>query len=401
MTAEITPTLHAGAGQTNTTELGSVSDALTNMGNTVRSTWRFSADAVRTNIAYMSPEAKDLLIWCFTWCIDTAHPLRFEEFCGRLELSPNTVYKIYSGKWLHPQTKAPMDLSEKVLKALRDFRRIEVSRAKLGRARFVTTPTSKKVYWACDQARKSNTPVMLYGGSQIGKTEAFRQYCIENNHGKSVLIELEAVNGLQGLLKAIAEKIGISPNANATDLISRIKKGLNSDMVLILDEVHLLANVYRRGSFFACMEQIRRIYDATRVGLVLSYTELGYAAAEKERKRELVQIFRRGVHRVNLGTAPTVEDVRAIVGEFGLEWSERHEKIEITKDIVETPWAALKQLANEHGLKAIIERIRLANDLCADDKRDTVTWEDFLRAHFAIERNAQEPATGWDKGGAL
>ena len=382
------------------TTAAQVDRAQSNQGNTVRASWRISLDAVRSNIAYMSPEAKELLVWAFTWSIDPAHPVSFETFCDRISASANTVYKWYNGKYKHPESGKLMDLSEKAVKSLRDFRRIELSRAKLGRKRFVVTQTAKKVFWACDQARKSNTPVMVFGGSQIGKTEAFRQYCIDNNHGKSVHVELEAVNGLRGLLQAIATKLGISPKANTPDLIERIKRGLTSDMVLILDEVHLLANVYRKGSFFAAMEQLRRIYDATQCGMVLSYTELGYAQAEKERKRELVQIFRRGVHKVNLGAMPTVEDVRRIVEAFGLTWSERHETVQVAPGVSDTPFEALKQLAAEQGLKAIIERIRLANDLAADDERDAITWTDFLTAHYAVERNAQAPAAGWGKEAA-
>ena len=168
--------------------------ALVNQGNTIRASWRFSLDSVRSNIAYMSPEAKDLLVWSFVWCIDGQHPIDFDTFSGRIGISANLAYKIYSGKYKHPETNKLMDLSDKTLKALRSFKRLELQRAKLGRKLFVLTPTARRVFWACDQARKSNTPVILVGASHIGKTEALRQYCIENNHGKTILVELEAVN---------------------------------------------------------------------------------------------------------------------------------------------------------------------------------------------------------------
>jgi DNA transposition AAA+ family ATPase len=383
------------------------SRALANQGDTVRASWRFSLDAVRSNIAYMSPEAKELLVWAFLWCTDAAHPVRFVEFCDRAGYNPNTIYKLYSGKYKHPteDTKHAMfgqrmDAPEKLLKSLRNFRRLEISRAKMGAQHFVLTSTAKRVYWAVEQARKSGRPVMVYGGSQLGKTEAFRQNCLDFNHGKTVLVEIEAVNGLKGLLQAIAQKLGISPNANTPALIERIKKALTPDMVVILDEVHLLANVYRKGSFFACMEQIRRLWDAKRFGLVLSYTDLGYERAEKERKRELVQLFRRGVLRVNLGAAPKADDVRAITESYGLAWGERHDEIEVAKGVADSPWAALRQLATDDGLTAIIERIRLAHELAADDQREEVTWRDFLVAHFAIVQQAHAPKSGWGQGGA-
>jgi DNA transposition AAA+ family ATPase len=168
-------------------------------------------------------------------------------------------------------------------------------------------------------------------------------------------------------------------------------------MVVIFDEVHLLANVYRRGSFFACMEQLRRIWDAKHFGLVLSYTDLGYQRAEQERKRELMQVFRRGVLKVNLGTAPTVADVRAIVESHGLPWADRNEVIQVDRNVADSPIAALKQLANEHGITAIIERIRMAYDRAADTQRTEPSWHDFLVAHFAILGQAEIPESGWGK----
>ncbi|HSI08808.1 MAG TPA: ATP-binding protein [Rariglobus sp.] len=377
-----------------------ITRALVNQGDTVRASWRFSLDAIRANIGYMSPEAKELMVWAFTWCIDVQHPLHFESFCERVDYKPNTVYKMFSGKYKHPTTSQLMDAPEDFVKNLRSFRRLEVLRAKQGQQKFVFMPTTNRIYWAIDQARKSRRPVMIYGGSQIGKTESFKQNCIDFNHGKTVLIEIEAVNGLRGLLQAIATKLGVSPNANTPDLIERICKALTPDMVLILDEVHLLANVYRKGSFFACMEQIRRIWDRVKFGLVLSYTDLGFEKAEKERKRELVQIFRRGVLQVNLGPAPTVEDVKALCTGYGFDWDLRREYIEVDKGVGDKPIAALRQLANENGITAIIERIRIANEIAADAGRLDVGWDDFLTAHFSVKKQSTVPATGWEKEAA-
>jgi DNA transposition AAA+ family ATPase len=370
--------------------------ALVNQGDNVRASWRFSLDNIRSNTAYMSPEAKELLAWAFLWCTDKAHPIFFEDFCARAGYNTNTIYKLYSGKYKHPESGLKMDAPEKLLKAIKSFRRLEVSRAKLGAKKFVMTKTAETVYWGIEQARKSGRPVMIYGGSQIGKTEAFKQNSVDFNHGKTVLVEIEAVNGLRGLLQAIAVKLGISPRANTPDLIERIKNALTSDMVLILDEVHLLANVYRKGSFFACMEQIRRLWDAKKFGLVLSYTDLGYDRAEKERKRELMQIFRRGVIKVNLGNVPLVEDVQAIAESFGLPWAERHDEIAVDDGVIDSPMKVLRQLAEDDGLTAIIERIRIAHEIAAGRTSDDVTWQDFMLAHFSIVRKAQAPKSGWE-----
>jgi DNA transposition AAA+ family ATPase len=212
-----------------------------------------------------------------------------------------------------------------------------------------------------------------------------------------VLIELEAVNGLQGLVKAICSRLGISPKGNTADLLERMKKAITSDMVLIFDEVHLLAHTYRRESFFACMEFIRRLYDFCHCGIVLSFTKLGFTTAEKERKRELEQIFRRGVHRKNLGDRPQVSDVKAIVAEWGLEFPARKEQVEIQvgrDTFKETPYEMLAQLSAEQGLKAIVERLRYASKFAADDESD-LTWHHVVKAHYIITKAAQAPEHGW------
>ena len=377
--------------------------ALVNLGDTVRASWTFSLDAIRANIAYMSPEAKELLVWAFTWCTDPAHPIRMEEFCERVDYSKNTLWKIYSGKYVHPDSTADskrlMDAPEKLIKAIRDFRKIEVARAKLGRQDFVLTPTAKRLFEACDLARKSQTPVFIYGASQIGKTEAARQYCFENNHGRSVLVELEAVNGLKGLLQAVAQKVGVSPNANTPDLINRLKRAVTRDMVIILDEVHLLANVYRKQSFFACMETVRRIFvDHCKCGLVMTFTLLGYDTAEKEKTKELEQIFRRGVHRYNLGDRPTVGDVSALVKAWHLEMPAGSDEVVLKVgggELREHPRARLGQPAKEEGMKAIVERLRSAGEYAAD-KGEDLSWDHFVRIDAAVKKNATQPKHGWD-----
>lgn len=373
---------------------------LRNAGDTVRASWNFSLDNVRANIKHLAAEARELLVWALTWCTDSMHEVRFEDFCQRVGYDRNTMWKIYSGLYRHPDwTKdnpKMMDASPKLISALKAFRKIEVQRALMGRPAFFVTPTAKRFFSACDLARESQTPVFVFGGSQIGKTEAARQYCIENNHGRTVLVELEAVNGLKGLLMAVAEKLGISPHANTPDLIHRIKKAVTSDMVIILDEVHLLANVYRKSSFFACMETVRRIFvDHCKCGLVLTFTLLGYSTAEKDRKRELEQIFRRGVHRVNLGDRPTVADVSIVAEGWALELPTSELTVTLklgSSELKENVRERLGQLSKEDGLKAIVERFRYATKLAAGGK---VEWSHFVHADALIRKNATTPVHGW------
>jgi hypothetical protein len=78
-------------------------------------------------------------------------------------------------------------------------------------------------------------------------------------------VRMKAASGLGGMVRLIGAALGVSPHANTADLIVRIKNALTKDMVLILDEVHLLANTYQRSSFFKCMEVIRELHDKKKL----------------------------------------------------------------------------------------------------------------------------------------
>ena len=90
---------------------------------------------------------------------------------------------------------------------------------------FVLTPSARKIFLACDFARESHTPVILSGPSQIGKTWALRQYQATHNHGRTILIEVEAACGRRGLIRAAAAASGISARAaDLATLSARLKK---------------------------------------------------------------------------------------------------------------------------------------------------------------------------------
>jgi len=392
----------AGSEKTQADEINQQAErAAVNMGNTPRASWNISADNLRKNISHMRPEAKELLMWSFNWCIDPQHPITLPEFAERVGYSKNTCYKIFTGKYVHAESGARLDINDRLLKELRQFRRMEVNREKLenlSRKPFVLTPTAKAIFMMCDLARESHTPVFIEGASHIGKTEAYRQYCAENNHGSSRLIELRSFGGLHDLVRYVASMIGVSPAGNASKVSKRIEEALAPDMVLIFDEMHILEMTTRKESYLACIEWIRRLYDKVQFGLVLSYTNIGFAKMERERKRELEQIFRRGVHRKNLGDRPSVKDVTALVEFFGLEFPARNDEVELkltSGPIIERPHAVLAQLAAEQGLKSIIERIRYATKLGADGEKP-VSWELFIRAHVMMARNAMPPDHGWN-----
>jgi len=92
--------------------------------------------------------------------------------------------------------------------------------------------------------------------------------------------------------------------------------------------------------------------------------------------------MRRGVHAPPLGAQPRQADVRAIIEAHGLEWPAKALLVDAHR-----PWHILAELAANHGLKAITERLRYSLKIAAR-KSVPVTWTHLVRAHAIIARNS-------------
>lgn len=364
---------------------------LERQGDNARASWRFSADHLQQALGHCTPERKEALIWAFNWC--TSRGIWFSEFASQVGYAENTLYKVFTGRHNNPATGERYDIPEKLFRAVADFKKLELRKAKLGETEFVHTPLVKRVWNACDLARESRTPVFLYGSSHIGKTWALRHYTIEHNHGRTIMIRVPSKDGLGGLVKAIAAAFGISAKANTPAIIERIKKALAPNHLIIFDELHQLQYTYRKESFFACIEVIRELYDYVECGMVFCTTNVFRGRFESARKEELEQVFKRGVHRVQLGDIVRVEDIKAILANVRLPWPERHFTIQIGK-VSDQPHEILRKLAREEGLKSITERIRYGR-LIANKSGEALDWRHIVQAHLIIENNASAPKDDW------
>ena len=353
-------------------------------GDNVRASWNTSTDLIRVNTAHFAPDETEAIIALVRWCTDPRHPLRREDAAKRLNCSPELIYQLMTGKYRNPD-KTPKRPSEEFMRNLREFLALEGKRFLMGKNDFVMIPTARKIITALDLARESQSIVFLWGPSHIGKTwTAELHYTPANNHGKTIYCRMKAASGLGGMVRAMANAAGISDKSNTADLITRIKNATSPNTLWILDEVHLLAHTYRKGSFHSAMEVIREIYDETECGVALIFTILDDVKAASQ--KELQQLWRRGVHKVPLPLMPTRGDLAAILQHHGLDFPDK--KLEITVGgVTEQPYEILRQQAKVNGLKAITERIRYAHKL-ADRKDGKLSWHHFVDAHLRIEKQA-------------
>jgi DNA transposition AAA+ family ATPase len=375
-------------------------------GDTIRSSWNFSASKIIEDTQHFGPDIQEMLLALFRWCIDPLHPIRREDAARRLGCSPELIYQLLTGKYRNPD-KSPKAPSAEFIRKLKDFLADEIRKHSALSGDFVETPTARKIFNACQFAMESHTPVMLYGTSHIGKTWALQYFRAHNNHGRTLMAEIDAAGGLGDLIDVMGEAAGEGYRGNFKKKRSKIEAATTSNTLWILDEVHLLAHTYRRESFFACIEMIRRLHDKRKCGMVLCWTRLEELEAAKG--DELLQIARRGVHVFRLPSMPTKVDVGMILHANGFSgkpvldskgnaipktvFPEKDMTVTVKK-VIEEPYAILRQLAKDNGLKAITERIRYAHKL-ANKNSGKISWETFVDAHLRIAKNATaEP--DWD-----
>ena len=356
-----------------------------NIGNTVRASWNFSLDDIRSNINRYPTEAKEAMVSCFLWCIDPRHPLAKPDFARRVGASDNLVYKLYTGKYRDADQNQLAPAPE-LIKSMQSFLALEKERYEAGETQFVMTPTARKVSTACELARESQSVVIMWGPSHVGKSWALIHHAADHNHGRTVYSRMRAASGRGGMVRRLADSIGISDKSNTDALVARIKNAITQDMLIELDECHLLFNTYQRASADACFETLREIHDESKCGMVLTFTMLDELRARSA--RELQQLWRRGVHKVPLPMMPTKADLRAILEFNGLTFPAANEQVAIG-NITEKPYEVLRQLCKLEGLKAITERLRYGRKL-ACTSAEKFGWPHVMDAHLRIAKQAEQ-----------
>lgn len=363
-------------------------------GGNARASWRVSGDNLQQNLRHCTPAKKELVIWAFQYCISSA--IFLDDFASRVGYDPKTIDKIITGTYRNPRSGDLYDIPDQLAVAIDKFRRQNITSVQIGDMQFVMTPTAKKIEVLADLCRESHTPGFLFGASHIGKTWGLEHYAVHNNHGASPMITVPSNSGLGGLVRAWAEKVGVTTKGNTADTIARIKGAVTPDMLIIFDEIHRLTYTYRKEAFFASLEAIRDIYDHCKCGMVLSTTNFHGDEIAKERKRYLEQMFRRGVHRRQLGNIVPKADLVPILSAYNLDWPDKRLAFEFKNvPVPQKPYDIMRGLATESGLKAICERIRYGRKLAKKDGKP-LDWKYWVQADLTISAAAVMPEDDWN-----
>ena len=255
-------------------------------------------------------EGEDIF-WLYSYAQE--YHLKERDLAAKVGLDATTLYRVFRGNYGAASWS-------NVVKAIRDFKAVEVEEKRKKNIGIIETQVKKTVFQACQAALNDGMPAFIYGASQIGKTTALLEFQRLNNHGRTVYLRMGSGWTRTRLVRELALRFGNGVKATKCwALEDAIFGSLTRYNLLIIDEFHLAFETATDASSKSMMEFIREIYDRTGCGLVMSSTKVGLEGLEGGRNRLLFdQLRRRGVVKVILPDAPPVRDINAIARSFDL-----------------------------------------------------------------------------------
>ena len=253
---------------------------------------------------YKKKDQEDLL-WLLTYGAEKVQSR--DALCSLLGCDWTTVVRICSGKY---------GASIKGFMAkVRDLKRRAADNTETG---FVETLVTKKISAALDYALAGNLRgghmVLISGPSGRSKTETVKEWCRNNNHGKSIYVDAPVSGGLRALLQEIARKTRITGNLTTDEMSNRIFKSFNRNRILILDEVVRLLPKGKRIP--TELEFVRRLHDTTGCAVALIATPTFLNEASKGRLRIFFEQILGRLDPLQIPLTVFKAEVRDICGAF-------------------------------------------------------------------------------------
>ena len=309
----------------------------------------------------LSEEDGEEIFWLYSYAQE--YHLREADLAEKIGVDKTTLYRVFRGSYGAASWA-------NVLKAIKDFKTVELEEMKKKNIGIIDTEVKKTVFSACQAALNDGMPAFIYGASQIGKTTALMEFARLNNHGRTVYLRMGSGWTRPRLVRELAVKFGNGIKATRCwALEDAIFGSLTRYNLLIVDEFHLALETTSEAAAKAIMEFIREIYDRTGCGLVMSSTKVGLAGLEGGKNHLLFdQLRRRGVVKVVLPDAPPVRDINAIARTFELPVP--------TGEML----ASIKHLIKTRGLGVYIKYLQKAYALTRKSGAQ-LSWDVYRKVH--------------------
>jgi hypothetical protein len=130
---------------------------------------------------------------------------------------------------------------------------------------FIMMKQAKSIFFVADECRTAQAMGLVYGHPGTGKSKTLQKYA--QKVPDSVLIEVEPEITVRNFLWGLADAVGAEHANSKVDTTRNIVKRLKTrDAMILIDEAEHLS--------VAALEHIRRIWDFTRVPILLVGTEV-------------------------------------------------------------------------------------------------------------------------------
>jgi DNA transposition AAA+ family ATPase len=273
----------------------------------VRQTCRAYVDAGRT-----TDEGLESIVRLFN--LGKGRGYSFDQTGALVEYSGATISRLFAGKY-----EGALD---KVVAQIDGYLELEAERAKMRNDRFIENSIWKRVNNLCNFALTRNTPVMLIGPSQIGKTYCLKEYMRRSNK-QVCYVRIPAAPTMKLAVAAFAEAVGVGSSIREDDARQRVARAIGRNTLLIVDELHELVMSGGKGTAMKVVEWIREIGDKSECGVVLCGTSAmkDDLINDPRMKEWLAQIDQRCQRKVTLPNRIPMEDIMLAAEAYGLSGS--------------------------------------------------------------------------------
>ncbi|MCW1883984.1 AAA family ATPase [Luteolibacter flavescens] len=283
----------------------------------------------RTDIAQwtksLGEEQSALVFWLDDYA--RTQDLDLEELGKRLKkpdgkgtYSRDSVYQFLTGR-------RTSDQLDNMLAAIFDLRKIETERSKITRIGFVETDITRRIFQVCDSTRNFGKMGLVIGNTHVGKTTAFVEYTVRNNHGATTYVRMPAGGSKGAFLRALAPRVGVGLNHNDQSIANKIMAVFDERQLLIVDEFHQClprpTRKERNGvapSVYHTVEWLRELHDETGLAIIYGVTPVFDAAMKNDFFSGIFkQTLQRTLITARLPDSPTKKSLAAFAKHFGLE----------------------------------------------------------------------------------
>ncbi len=274
------------------------------------------------------------------------------QIAKEISVSPSTLSQILNDSYKAEPSKIIGKLGNWL--KLRE----EKTQNPISAPRFVLTPTAKQIIDDLTYAQITESIVVIFGASGVGKSEALREYQ-RNNNNVWMVTASPSRSSLTECLYELAMELGMEDAPRRKGNLSRVirQRLMGSEGLIVIDEADHLD--------YPTLEELRIMQEETGVGMVLVgnnkvYTQLTGGRRNEDFARLFSRIAKkRGIHKTKNA------DVRAIAQAWSVTGSS---EFQLMTQISEKPG----------GLRLLTKTLKLA----AMFANDAGITEQTLRAAF-------------------